>query len=462
VHACVILLETLICGLLFTLLYRLSVGTGEPMFGDWEVWTNFKQSLLIVMLSYALAAVPQPIIFYQRRARAFQVLHRVMTNVTLYAVLSSVVLTVGGFNRFGIGMRLGFWLALVIALFAERLLLRAAVRRYRCAANHVCYTVMVGAKDNNLELYQELHDPGDSGYKVVGYFDDEPRKEFSRECSYLGTTDELIPFLQAHPEVQYLFCCLSSSQADSIRRIITYCENHVVHFYSVPNVRNYLHHRMTFHMIGSVPYLSLRPEPLRNPLNRFVKRLFDIVVSGVFLCGVFPFVALAVALITKITMPGPVFFRQKRNGLNGEEFYCYKFRSMRVNDDADRVQATKNDPRKTRWGDIMRHYNIDELPQFWNVLKGDMSIVGPRPHMLLHTEQYSKLIDKYMVRHFVKPGITGWSQVTGARGETKELSDMERRIRGDIFYVEHWNLELDLFIIYRTVMNVFVGEKEAY
>jgi putative colanic acid biosynthesis UDP-glucose lipid carrier transferase len=110
----------------------------------------------------------------------------------------------------------------------------------------------------------------------------------------------------------------------------------------------------------------------------------------------------------------------------------------------------------------MRHYNIDELPQFWNVLKGDMSIVGPRPHMLLHTEQYSKLIDKYMVRHFVKPGITGWSQVTGCRGETKELSDMERRIRGDIFYVEHWNLEFDLFIIYKTVVNVVMGEKEAY
>jgi putative colanic acid biosynthesis UDP-glucose lipid carrier transferase len=250
--------------------------------------------------------------------------------------------------------------------------------------------------------------------------------------------------------------------ADFIRSIISYCENNLVHFYSVPNVRNYLHHRMTFHMLGTVPYLSLRPEPLRYPFNRFIKRLFDIVVSGVFLCTLFPIIWLVVAIITKVTMPGPVFFRQKRNGLNGEEFYCYKFRSMRVNKDADRVQATKNDPRKTRWGQIMRHYNIDELPQFWNVLKGDMSIVGPRPHMLLHTEQYSKLIDKYMVRHFVKPGITGWSQVTGARGETKEVSDMERRIRGDIYYVEHWTLELDLYIMYRTVANVFIGEKEAY
>ena len=147
------------------------------------------------------------------------------------------------------------------------------------------------------------------------------------------------------------------------------------------------------------------------------------------MCTVFPFIYIAVAIITKLTMPGPVFFRQKRNGLNGEEFYCIKFRSMKVNDDSDKVQCTKDDPRKTKWGDIMRKTNIDELPQFINVLKGDMSIVGPRPHMLKHTEEYSKLIDKYMLRHIVKPGITGWSQVTGFRG-----ADGRTRVRRHLVY----------------------------
>ena len=161
-------------------------------------------------------------------------------------------------------------------------------------------------------------------------------------------------------------------------------------------------------------------------------------------------------------MPGPIFFKQKRNGLNDEEFYCYKFRSMKVNADADKVQATKDDPRKTKWGNIMRKTSIDELPQFINVFKGEMSVVGPRPHMLKHTEEYSKLIDKYMVRHFVKPGITGWSQVTGFRGETKELKDMEGRIRGDIWYIEHWTFWLDIYIIYKTVANAVHGEKNAY
>ena len=158
-------------------------------------------------------------------------------------------------------------------------------------------------------------------------------------------------------------------------------------------------------------------------------------------------------------MPGPVFFRQKRNGINGDEFTCLKFRSMRVNADADKVQATKDDPRKTKWGNIMRKTNIDELPQFINVLLGDMSIVGPRPHMVKHTEEYGALVDKYMVRHYTKPGITGWAQVTGSRGETSELWMMEERIKKDIWYVENWSLLLDLKIIIKTITNVFGGEK---
>lgn len=161
-------------------------------------------------------------------------------------------------------------------------------------------------------------------------------------------------------------------------------------------------------------------------------------------------------------MPGPVFFKQKRTGLNGKTFTCFKFRSMRVNDDADQLQATKNDPRTTKWGEIMRHTNIDELPQFINVLLGSMSVVGPRPHMLKHTEQYSSIIDKYMIRHFVKPGITGWSQVNGFRGETKELGQMEGRISGDIWYIEHWTFGLDLYIIYKTIANAIHGEENAY
>ncbi|MBR3015291.1 MAG: exopolysaccharide biosynthesis polyprenyl glycosylphosphotransferase, partial [Bacteroidaceae bacterium] len=196
--------------------------------------------------------------------------------------------------------------------------------------------------------------------------------------------------------------------------------------------------------------------------NRFKKRLFDIVVSSLVLILIMPWVTAIVAIIMKLTMPGPIFFRQKRTGLDGKEFNCIKFRSMKVNAEADSLQATKDDPRKTKFGNIMRHYNIDELPQFWNVFKGDMSVVGPRPHMVKQTDEYSSLIPKYMVRHFAKPGITGWAQVTGFRGETSELWQMEGRVKKDIWYIEHWTIWLDIKIMWLTVKNVFVGDKNAY
>ena len=147
---------------------------------------------------------------------------------------------------------------------------------------------------------------------------------------------------------------------------------------------------------------------------------------------------------------------------NGKIFKCYKFRSMKVNALSDSLQATKNDPRKTKFGNFLRKSNLDELPQFINVFKGEMSIVGPRPHMLKHTEEYSQLINKYMMRHLVKPGITGWAQVTGYRGETKELSQMEGRVRRDLWYIENWTFLLDIRIMIKTVTNMFRGEKNAY
>ena len=205
---------------------------------------------------------------------------------------------------------------------------------------------------------------------------------------------------------------------------------------------------------------SLHNEPLAFVGNRWLKRAFDIFLSLGVIVFIFPIVLLVFGPLIKLSSPGPIFFRQKRSGLNGRVFYCLKFRSMRMNAECDKLQATRNDPRKTRVGEFMRRTNIDELPQFINVLIGDMSVVGPRPHMLEHTKIYSDLIGNYMLRHFVKPGITGFAQVTGFRGETRELWQMQERVRRDIYYVEHWTFAFDLWIIFRTIVNF--GESKAY
>ncbi|GAL67504.1 glycosyltransferase [Jejuia pallidilutea] len=193
-----------------------------------------------------------------------------------------------------------------------------------------------------------------------------------------------------------------------------------------------------------------------------VKRIFDIVFSSLVIVLILSWLIPIIFILQKFDSKGPLFFKQKRDGVNKKTFMCYKFRSMTPTKDCDTKMATKNDMRVTRLGNIMRKTSIDELPQFLNVLKGDMSVVGPRPHMQLHTQQFKDFVDKYLVRHFLKPGITGLAQVKGYRGEIVNKSDIVNRVRYDIFYMEKWSLELDIYIIYLTVRNIFKGEEKAY
>ena len=201
---------------------------------------------------------------------------------------------------------------------------------------------------------------------------------------------------------------------------------------------------------------------LDDKWSQFLKRGFDIVVSLCFLCLVFPFLLLLVFVVTECTMPGKLFFVQKRTGLNGKTFKCYKFRSMRQNPLSEVRQATKGDERVTRWGYIMRKTSLDETPQFINVLMGDMSIVGPRPHMLKHTDEFTEMVDGYMLRHQVKPGVTGWSQVNGYRGEIRKVEDLENRVKFDLWYIDHWNFFLDLRIIFKTMTLCFGNDSHAH
>ncbi len=450
--------ETLICGILFWCITQYAEGTRWAKL----ILASDIQIVFTVMLIFALCDTAVGIVLFKRKVFAFEIISKISQTMFLFSIASFVILQIGHFMDAWSYLYALFLIVLGLTLSVERLILRYLVKRYRTKGRNLRFVVLVGSSRSMNELYHEMTEQDWSGYRVMGYFDYEKNFDMPEECKYLGTPGNVEEYIKQNRHVNFLYCGLRDIYRNDIIKIISFCENNLVRFYSVPNLHNYVQNMVYLDAVGSVPILKLRNENMSRLGNKFVKRAFDIVFSSLFLCTIFPFVLIIVTIVTKITMPGPVFFRQKRNGLNDKEFYCLKFRSMKVNADADRLQATKDDPRKTKWGNIMRKTNIDELPQFINVFLGDMSVVGPRPHMLKHTEEYSKLIDKYMVRHLVKPGVTGWSQVTGYRGETKELNEMAGRIRGDIWYIEHWSFWLDIYIIYKTIANVFKGEEKAY
>lgn len=369
--------------------------------------------------------------------------------------------------------------------YAEHCLLKF----YRKSGGNTISVIFIGNDYANAEIYNKLMEDMSTGYRVIGYFADDNIAGVSSNFIRLGSMNDLNNLMNDSLQVsendkkelskeliknkdinsksfqlagvQEIFCSLSHNKDEEIKRIIQFCDKNVIHFHYVPRQFGNYQLNLKPEQLGEFRLYTNRKEPLLEIQNYALKRAFDIVFSGCVCLCLLPFLPI-IALIIKLQSPGPIFFKQARTGSDGRNFYCIKFRSMHVNADADKIQATKNDPRKFAFGNFMRKTNIDELPQFINVLKGDMSIVGPRPHMLKHTEMYSQIIDKYMVRHFCKPGITGWAQVTGYRGETKEVWQMEERIKRDIWYIENWSFWLDIKIIFLTAKSVIIPDKNAY
>lgn len=262
--------------------------------------------------------------------------------------------------------------------------------------------------------------------------------------------------------IDEIYCSVSELKNDELTQFINFADNNLKTLKFIPDNKNIFAKKLKFEYYDYIPVLSLRDIPLDNPINAFIKRSFDVVFSLIVIVGLLSWLTPILAILITLESKGPVFFRQTRNGIDNREFYCYKFRSMAPNKNADDIQATKNDMRITKIGRFLRSTSIDELPQFYNVLFGTMSVVGPRPHMVKHTNEYAASVDKYMVRHFVKPGITGLAQIRGYRGEIETDSDIQNRIKFDIFYIENWSIFLDLKIMLQTVLNVFKGEEKAY
>lgn len=359
---------------------------------------------------------------------------------------------------------IAFTFLLYAAIIVSRYFERWVVKHYRSLGHNRIEVVFIGGEKSIIPIFKYLTEDRSYGYHVIGYYADNTIDRCPEGLVRLGTLadlDKCMDINAKEPIARDIYCCLPDDM-ERVKGIIKYCNHQVAHFYYIPSVSQIFDTvRFRIENIGDTVVFTNHYEPLLKPANKAIKRAFDIIVS-LFVCIILAIMTPFIALCIRLQSRGPIFFSQVRTGINGKDFKCYKFRSMHVNDEADTLQASENDPRKFPFGDFMRKANIDELPQFFNVLKGDMSIVGPRPHMLMHTEMYRELIDTYMVRHFVKPGITGWAQVTGFRGETKELWQMQGRVRRDIWYIENWSFFLDIRIILKTAAQFINHDKHAY
>lgn len=353
---------------------------------------------------------------------------------------------------------LAWFVAAPLLLLASHLAVRRRSIR-KGNIGEVRSAVIIGANPVGIKFAAVCEGQPNLFMQVHGFFDDrtDGRQPRGLRQPLLGNMREIAAYVRAH-NVKLIFISQPVSAQPRIRKLLDELEDTTASVYFLPDIYIFDLMQARFDNVGGMPVIAIRETPFMG-LNGMVKRVSDIVLGLAILLLIVP-VMLGVAVAVRATSPGPVIFRQRRYGLYGEQIMVYKFRSMRVhdNDDAAVVQARKNDARLTPIGAFLRRSSLDELPQFFNVLQGRMSIVGPRPHAVAHNEQYRKLIKGYMLRHKVKPGITGWAQVNGLRGETDTLAKMEARIQFDLDYLRNWSLWLDVWIILRTVIVVLRGQ----
>jgi putative colanic acid biosysnthesis UDP-glucose lipid carrier transferase len=320
----------------------------------------------------------------------------------------------------------------------------------RAKGFYIDRVLIVGLNEMSIFLRDLLTNNAMLGYQFVGYVSN--KQEDSR-LDVLGQLDDLSQLVSLHKINIIFVTLLEYNDLNKCKELLAVCNKLGVRLRFVPENQYWFKTRKNLESVGSLVVINPQEIPLDDLNSRFIKRVFDVIFSLLVILFIFSWLFPILGLLIKLSSKGPVFFVQKRTGINNRTFSCVKFRSMRVNIDADKLQATKSDSRVTAIGRFLRKSNLDEFPQFFNVLIGQMSIVGPRPHMLKHTDQYSELIDYYRVRHYVKPGITGWAQVNGYRGETDELWKMEKRVEYDMAYLDNWTFWWDLKIVALTIIG---------
>ncbi|WP_179353371.1 exopolysaccharide biosynthesis polyprenyl glycosylphosphotransferase [Winogradskyella vidalii] len=315
--------------------------------------------------------------------------------------------------------------------------------------------VIIGHNDSTKKLEYFFENNRDHNYKYQGFF---TNKGVS---SKLGNINKSFKYIIEN-DINEIYCSVKELSDEQMTELVYFADNNLKTLKLIPNNKYVFSKKLKFENHDLIPIFSLSNIPLKENLNIIIKRTFDIVFSLIVIVGFLSWFTPLIAMLIMLESRGDVFFRQLRYGADFKLFACYKFRSMSANRESDSVQASKNDMRITKVGKFIRKTSIDELPQFYNVLFGNMSVVGPRPLLLSHTNDYKNKINKFMVRHTVKPGITGLAQVSGYRGNIEKDSDMHNRVKYDIFYIENWSMFLDVKIIIKTVINIIKGEEKAY
>lgn len=378
--------------------------------------------------------------------------------IGLLALCGFVTKTTAVYSR----LTLASWFVLnpVAILFTQWATQELLVKLMRASRNRR-RIVIAGVNQVSRQLAKNIANDQQLGLKLVGFFEDRKPERFGdlNEAPLLGQLQELPDFVRRE-RIDAIYIALPIGHLERTQILLDQLQDTTVSVYFVPDIFVFDLIQSRIDEIDGIPVFALLETPFYG-YNGTLKRLFDLVVASVILLLISPLM-LAIAVGVKMSSPGPVLFKQRRYGLDGKEIKVYKFRTMTVTEDGDDIrQAEKDDERFTPFGAWLRRHSLDELPQFLNVIQGRMSVVGPRPHAVAHNEQYRKLIKGYMIRHKVLPGITGWAQVNGCRGETREVEQMENRIRLDLEYLRKWSLALDLKIILRT-MGIVISDKEAH
>ena len=412
--------------------------------------------LVLVIITFFISTYIYERILIYRNWRRGRLLAYMRDTVFGWLIIVTILVFLGYAtkfqNQFSEKVLLTWFIVTPLILIISHITVRSIIANWYTKGK-LRSTIVIGANETSLEFIKHVADLPFLLINYHGFFDERDNSRIAGDFGpHLGGLTDVIPYIHKH-NVEMIFISLPMSSQPRIQKLMDELPDTTTSIYFLPDIYIFDLMQARFDYVGDIPVVAMNESPFVG-IDGVVKNASDFILALVILILLLPFM-LCIALAVKVTSPGPIIFKQRRYGLNGEEIVVYKFRSMTVAEDGPNVvQAKKNDQRFTKIGAFLRRTSLDELPQFINVLQGRMSIVGPRPHAVAHNELYRKLIKGYMLRHKAKPGITGWAQVNGWRGETEELDKMKGRIEHDLYYLQNWSIWLDLWIILRTIWTV--------